>query len=116
MIHQAALARSGSSVPLRDQVNGLLVDMVNDAETIFRMAITASLLIFAAASAQGIVLEQPKPATSQPVIAVQAVATARILQGAQIRFVEGEISGDITSDAAPQVRRDLAGTLWVEFS
>jgi hypothetical protein len=72
-----------------------------------------SLLIMTAAATQ--VADGEARAPSAP-IAVQAVATARIVSGAQIRFVGGEVVEETTGKAEPQIRRDSAGTLWVEFS
>jgi hypothetical protein len=80
------------------------------------MSITASLLFAATAAALGASSEAPKPANSRPSIAAQATATVRIMEATQIRFVNGEVSGEIIGKAPAQIRRDTSGTVWVEFS
>lgn len=80
------------------------------------MGIAVSLLFVAASAVQVGVQQTPTPSGSSTSIAVQAPASARIIAGAQIRIGRDKITANISSKSQPQVRRDAAGTLWVEFS
>ncbi len=79
------------------------------------MSIAATLLIIAASTQLG--GEQvPKASASPAPIALEAQATALILAGAEVRFVRGDQRAEVTSRAQPQIKRDGADTLWIEFS
>lgn len=80
------------------------------------MEIAASLLLFAAATAQAGVQEQVPSSGAKWGAAVQVEASARILAGAEVRFLRGSGSAEITSRTVPQIRRDGANGLWIEFS
>ncbi len=81
------------------------------------MGITASLLLFtAAASAQPSAGETHKAPVSSAANAVQARATTRIMAGAEVRFDQEVSSARVISTAQPQIERDSADILWIEFS
>ena len=85
------------------------------------MGIAASLLFLAAATAQAGTTGTPPssaPASTNAGkgAAVQVHASARILAGAEVRHRRGEQGPEITSRTPPQIRRDSADRMWIEFS
>ncbi len=80
------------------------------------MGIAASLLFFAVAATQPGAQETRKAPVSSAAIAVQARATTRILVGAKVRFDQEVQSARVVSKAQPQIKRDSADILWIEFS
>ena len=83
------------------------------------MGITASLLFFTAAAqaaAQPGTGEAHKAPVPSVANAVQARAVTRILAGAKVRFDQEVQTVRVGSTAQPQIKRDRADILWIEFS
>lgn len=81
------------------------------------MGIAASLLFYTAAAVPAVQpAAQEAREASNTAIAVQARATTRILPGAKVRFDREVQTARVSSEAQPQIKRDSADILWIEFS